>query len=380
MYIEFIYNINCFNERVNFMSEEILDNNAQTLPEAPEPAEAPSLVPSFKSVCVRIGIMMIITFAARIIVTLISFFLAPSVQELSPTMQYLVDAGLSTLFLYIVPITAAVLLLKHPLKNAGRSVYGKPKYFGRALAMFPAGYGIAITVNLLTQLLGRLFADTDLGDSFTGIQDSFTAPDTGSAVIMFIRLAVLAPIFEELWCRGLVIESLRPYGNGFAIFVSALLFGIIHANFAQFFYATALGIFLGYIYISTQSLVTTTVMHAMFNSISGVLMLLIADESVGDYLLSGGESGTTPAVVLYLVWMGVIILLLAVGIIMAIYKFTKIKKYRVPKVQTEISTGRRWGIFFSRASVIVMLLLAVDSFALNKIPEFFLRLFTGKWD
>lgn len=367
------------------MSEEIIENNVQTVDQEPQPAENPSLVAGFKSICLRIGIMMIVVFAARIVVNIISALVVPylSEVELTPTVAYLIDAAVSVVFLYIIPITAAIFLLKRPMKDRLGKIYAKPKYFGRAMAMFPAGYGVAITCNLLTQLLGMLLKNTPLGDSFTGVQETLSAPDMGSAVVLFVQLTVLAPLFEEFWCRGLIIESLRPYGNGFAIFVSALLFGIIHANFAQFFYATALGIFLGYIYVSTRSLVTTTIMHAMFNSISGMLILISSAPSVNEYLyasVSGEAAVVTPAVVLYMVWMGLTILLLAVGIIMAIYKFTKIKKYRVPKVQTEISTGRRWGIFLSRASVIIMLILAVDTFATQEISKFFIRLVTGNWD
>lgn len=365
------------------MSEEIIENNVHVDQEPP--AENPSLVPGFKSICLRIGIMMIVVFALRIVVNIISALVVPYLSEmdLTPTAAYLIDAAVSVVFLYIIPIAAAIFLLKRPMKDRVGQIYAKPKYFGRAMAMFPAGYGVAITCNLLTQLLGMLLKNTPLGDSFTGVQETLSAPDMGSAVVLFVQLTVLAPLFEEFWCRGLIIESLRPYGNGFAIFVSALLFGIIHANFAQFFYATALGIFLGYIYVSTQSLVTTTIMHAMFNSISGMLILISSAPSVNEYLyasVNGEAAVVTPAVVLYMVWMGLIILLLAVGIIMAIYKFTKIKKYRVPKVQTEISTGRRWGIFLSRVSVIIMLILVVDTFATQEISKFFIRLVTGNWD
>lgn len=355
--------------------------------------EKPSLLPGFCDICMRLGLMMIVVFVARSAVTVLSSFIYPYAKDLNDVTGRLLDMMLSCVFLYAVPMAAAAFLLKHPLKNSEHRVYSKPKYFGRAMAMLPAGYGLAITFRLLTMLLGSLFSkNSAIGDSFHATEETLSATSMPSAIILFFQLTVIAPIFEEMWLRGMVMESLRPYGNGFAIFVSAFLFGLIHANFEQFFYAAALGVFLGYIAVSTQSIVTTTIMHAIFNSISGCMILLTADKGVGDYLLdtqAGREGTVTAGVVLYIAWLAVVMVLLAVGIIMMIYKLIKIKRYRVPKVQTELSAGRRWGIFFTTTTVIVMLILALDTFtfqiipnmiylliaAPSKIPDYFANLF-----
>ncbi len=346
-----------------------------------ETAEKPSLEPGFRDICMRLGLMMIVVFVARGAVTLLSMYIAPFVGEMNDIAAQLFDVMLSCLFLYAIPMIAAAFILKHPLKNSEHKVYSKPKYFGRAMAMLPAGYGLAITFRLLTMLVSTLVArDSVIGDSFHATENLFSATSMTSAVILFIQLTVIAPIFEEMWLRGMVMESLRPYGNGFAIFVQAFLFGLIHANFEQFFYAAALGVFLGYIAISTQSIVTTTIMHAMFNGISGCMVLLTADKGVGDYLLAAerGEEGVvTPGVALYFAWMGLVMVLLVVGVVMMIYKFIKIKKYRVPKVQTELSSGKRWGIFFTTATVIIMLILALDTFTFQIIPSCFYLLTTA---
>lgn len=338
------------------------------------PEAKPSLVPGFKDICFRLGLMMIVVFVARGVCSILESILMVMIdfEGLSSFTQTLIGAAFSIVFLDVIPIIAAVFILKHPLRNSPGGVYSRPRYFGKAMAMFPAGYGLAMAARLLSMWLGSLFErGTGIGDSFHATENMFTAPDMPTAVLMFIQLAIIAPVFEELWFRGLVLESLRPYGNGFAIFISAILFGLTHSNFEQFFYAAALGVFLGYIAVSTRSIVTTTIMHAMFNSISGVMVLLSADRSVGDYLLAEDTSTVpmTTSVALYIGWLGFVMLLMVVGIIMLIYKLIKIKKYRVPKVQTEISSSRRWGIFFSRVSVIVMLILAADSFTLQIIPN-----------
>lgn len=323
----------------------------------------------FKSVCVRLGLMMIVVFAARGLCSILLLLLAPLTEGLGDTAAYGVKSVFSLVFLYLVPMTAAVLLLKEPKKGTCSRIYAKPKFFGRAMGMFPAMYGLAILTNLLTMLVGLLFSDADLNKSFNTVNE-LQADNMESALILLVQLVVIAPLFEEFWFRGVVMESLRPYGNGFAIFVSAILFGLTHANFQQFFYATLLGICLGYIAVSTQSIVTTTIMHAMFNSVSGILLLLISEKSVGDYLIAmqhGNTAEKTPAVIIYLVFLFCIMMLMMVGIIMAVFKLRKIKKYRVPKMWEEVSARRRWGIFLSRASVIVMIILAADTFTFRFI-------------
>lgn len=337
-----------------------------------EVSDAPSLLPDFKKVCVKLGLMMIVIFVSRMVASVIGALISPSLEGMDITLVYTLETVLSFVFLYLIPIALAIVIMREPKKDKMKEIYSKPQYLGRALGMYPALYALAITVNLLTMLLGQFFAETDLNKSFNTVNDLQPA-NLPCALILFFQLVVIAPVFEEFWFRGIVMESLRPYGNGFAIFVSGLLFGMTHANFQQFFYATTLGICLGYIAISTRSIVTTTIMHAMFNSVSGVLLLLMSVESVGDYMLaaeSGEEAEMTAAVVVFLVFMFMIILTMMVGLVMAVFKIKKIKKYKVPKVQTELSSGKRWGVFFTRVTVIIMLVLALDTFTFQFIPNF----------
>lgn len=337
-------------------------------------------MPVFKAVCAKLGIMMAAVFAFRGAATVLLGLLLEPLEALGATGAYLVQTAISLVFLYLLPMGLAVLLLKEPTKQTRQRIYAKPVYFSNAMGMFPAFYGISILTNLLTMLVSLLFTDTDLYRSFNTVNDLVPANMT-CAVILFVQLAVIAPLFEEFWFRGIVMESLRPYGNGFAIFVSAFLFGLTHANFQQFFYATALGICLGYIAQATKSIVTTTIMHAMFNSISGILLLFATTEEVGDYLIStakGAAAEKSPVVTAYTVYLALIMLLMAIGVIMFFFKLRKIKRYRVPKAWEGVSSGKRWGVFFSRASVIIMLVLAADTFTFGFIPKTIYRLIAGE--
>ena len=57
---------------------------------------------------------------------------------------------------------------------------------------------------------------------------------------------IIGPLCEELVFRGLLAGRLARYGQKPGAFISALLFGLYHANLEQFFYAFALGLLLSY--------------------------------------------------------------------------------------------------------------------------------------
>ena len=353
------------------MSEELVMTMEEAIP--PE-----NKMPGFKSVCLKLGLMMIIVFLTRAAASVVISLIQPMLEGFDETAAYLVDTLLSLLFLYAIPITAALIIFKAPCKGMFGKIYKKPVFMGNAMGMFPAIYGLGIMTNLLTMWISSFFAETDLYDSFNTVNE-LTSPNMACAFILMFQLVVIAPIFEELWFRGIVMESLRPYGNGFAILVSALLFGLTHGNLQQFFYATVLGVCLGYIAINTRSIIVTTVMHAMFNSIAGFIMLFISMDGVQKYMLSGGTEATdSPSVIAYMVFMFFVVILLLVGLIMAVVKLRKIRRYSVEKVWGEVSATRRWGIFFSRFTVIIMVILAADTLTFRFIPTFVYKMISGE--
>lgn len=102
---------------------------------------------------------------------------------------------------------------------------------------------------------------------------------------MFLYIGILAPITEELLCRGLVQRTLMPYGKKFAIFCSAFLFGILHGNVLQAPYAFAVGLVLGYV-AAEYSIAWAMVLHMINNLVLGdMLTRLTAGLSEMAYVL-----------------------------------------------------------------------------------------------
>lgn len=92
-------------------------------------------------------------------------------------------------------------------------------------------------------------------------------------VASLLLLTVAPPIVEEALCRGLLLRAmLKRWSVTRSVVLSAVVFGGIHLNPWQFFYATWLGLLLGWVYVRTRSLGLCMVLHALNNFLSWVLM------------------------------------------------------------------------------------------------------------
>lgn len=88
---------------------------------------------------------------------------------------------------------------------------------------------------------------------------------------MFLYASVAAPITEELIFRGYILRALRPYGKRFAIWGSALLFGLFHGNLLQTPYAILVGLVLGYVTVE-YSISWAVGIHVFNNFVLAELM------------------------------------------------------------------------------------------------------------
>lgn len=115
----------------------------------------------------------------------------------------------------------------------------------------------SIWVMLLELILNQFGASAvPILESVSGESDTFS---------MFLYASILAPIGEEILFRGYVLRSLRSFGKRFAIFGSALLFGLFHGNFLQTPYAILMGLVLGYVTVE-YSIGWAVLLH-MFNNL-----------------------------------------------------------------------------------------------------------------
>jgi hypothetical protein len=96
---------------------------------------------------------------------------------------------------------------------------------------------------------------------------SFDSLEFMTLLILMLSVAVFTPIIEELVFRGFVLDvASEAYGKWGAIFISALLFSIIHIEPVAVINAFFGGIIYGYVRIRTDSLWPTIFLHSIWNA------------------------------------------------------------------------------------------------------------------
>ncbi len=98
-------------------------------------------------------------------------------------------------------------------------------------------------------------------------------------IFSFLTLVVAAPVFEELFFRGIILEAfLKNYSPRKAIIWSAIIFGSAHFNPWQFIGAGFAGIFIGWAYYKTGSLIPGMFIHFLNNLIGFIVGLATKGE------------------------------------------------------------------------------------------------------
>lgn len=91
--------------------------------------------------------------------------------------------------------------------------------------------------------------------------------------LLYLSIAIIAPIFEETACRGAFYRSYRKSGSAFkAMILSAIIFALVHMNFNQAAYAFAIGILAVLLVEATGSLWSSILYHGLINGSQVVLM------------------------------------------------------------------------------------------------------------
>lgn len=117
----------------------------------------------------------------------------------------------------------------------------------------------------------------------------------------YFVIALLAPLVEELIFRGAILRALleKIKRQWVAIAISALFFSLIHANPAQMPFAFVAGLFLGWTYYRTGSILPGVAYHWINNSIAFALAKIYQDPDIPLIAVFGGNQTAVYMAVLF---------------------------------------------------------------------------------
>ena len=128
------------------------------------------------------------------------------------------------------------------------------------------GAGFAQFANMFVNMIGSFLNAEEYQETMSQLTDG------KSMFFLIVCMGIIAPLAEEIVFRWLIYLRLRDYmRSGEAIVISGLFFGIYHGNLVQGVYATACGIYLGWIMERFRTIKVTAVAHIAANAFITIL-------------------------------------------------------------------------------------------------------------
>jgi len=107
-------------------------------------------------------------------------------------------------------------------------------------------------------------------------EDMMDLSGMGTNIITIIAAVLIAPVGEELFCRGITLMYARKaFPFWIANIMQALIFGIMHMNWVQGTYAFLIGLILGYAVKKYNSIIPGIIIHFFVNSIASIITAMM---------------------------------------------------------------------------------------------------------
>ncbi len=200
-------------------------------------------------------------------------------------------------------------------------------------------FGMCMLANFFSSWLVELL-------SLVGLSPDMGEPDinpettTAGFIMSIIKIAVVPALVEEFAIRGVMMQPLRKYGDGFAIMASSLIFALMHGSVVQGAFAFLVGLVLGYVAVATGSIWTGVLIHFINNFfaviISGIGILNFTASNIVYWIIA------IPSAIL--------------GIIFTIKYFKSGEAYKLSKPTTYLSGGAKLRAFISAPTIIISII------------------------
>ena len=265
---------------------------------------------------------------------------------------------MSMLPMYLIGMPVLIFLVKQvPAERVEKHSMKAGSFVVAAIMCFAIVYISNIAGNIMTWIIGMLKGSL--------VQNEIANVTTSVSIWMVVIYMVLcAPFMEEYVFRKLIVDRTVRYGQGAAVLMSGLMFGLFHGNLNQFMYAFTLGMFLAFLYVKTGKLKITIALHMMINFVGGVVSVKLVDLiDLDEYFRVVSEGGELSAMMSYMMdhiggWIAYFLFILFVfGIMIAggvlLIVFLVKKRFTLNRGTVVLPKGKRFSTMLLNVGMIL---------------------------
>ena len=307
-----------------------------------------------------------------LVVTCVQLFISLGLSFLPASVTPNITALLSFAMIVISVDIVGFPLILGLTRNIPTREIPKQKFgFFKFLPYIFMTFGIGIPLSFVGSLVNTMLT-VPFGGSNTSV--ILELLNSSSILPRILVVGILAPIFEELIFRKVLIDRLSRYSTFLAIFVSGLFFGLYHGNFSQFFFATGIGLLFAFLYSKTGKIHLTIILHMIVNLFTSVITTTALQkvhaanpnmDMSQEFLMSHPEALT--ATILMGLTYACLALLTIIGIIIFII-FAATRKFRLEKVEGEPTKAESLKALFTSKYAWLFILSTIGLFVFSYLP------------
>lgn len=310
------------------------------------------LLKTYKKHFSSLGLMCffgaLIIIGVQVAVSMLVLAFAPSLLD-NPNLSLLV----SMLPTYAIAFPLTSLLIRQVPGVQMKKHNMKPT---QLLGAFAISYALMYLSNLAGQFFTNIIGIIKGSPVDDAIADLVSELNPLTALFVMV---LLAPALEEWIFRKLLVDRTIRYGEGTAIFLSGLMFGLFHGNLNQFVYTFLVGAFWAFIYVKTGRLRYTIYLHMALNFMGSVGSLFFLDAIS---TLEGGSSamngfhfllGMLIPLAIVIPYLIVVFGLVISGIVLLV---TNWKRFRLIPAELFIPKEKRFSVIFLNVGMILYVL------------------------
>ena len=253
-----------------------------------------------------------------------------------PAVQQIFLQILPSCVMFLIPFTVAAKLGGYRIDTL--VCFNKTKR-GTFLPFVLFGVGFCAFANVATAYVSAFFRET-VGEQYS-VPNRQNPEGVFGFAISFIATAIVPALVEEFACRGIILGLLRKHGEGFAIITSSIVFGVMHGNFEQIPFATFAGLIFGYIYVKTNSIWPSILVHAINNAVSVTFSYM------------NGIINSNMQSIIYTVYLAVAMIFAIIGVL--IYSKKNNGGYSLEPSDSAITEIQKYLCFFTSLAILLFL-------------------------